>query len=212
MYPDEVDFLICIDGAKPLVPKLRKNRLSKSFDTFMKNSDLVIENREPPSYTIEEMKKIVHKPNHGSVDVEVAHYLMERNMAPSKIQPGKYYFTRDPRLKAEIFTFITQEETLYMVQSMKCPVFIGKAKNALYFDQKEHFYEMLDVLKRHVPDCEYHYVEGTHHVHLNNPETQLVSLIDDFIRKRYLGDRSVGGIKEDIIVDERTVINSKILL
>ncbi|XP_030753851.1 probable serine hydrolase [Sitophilus oryzae] len=38
------------------------------------------------------------------VHTDVAHYLLERGISPSKTQPGKYYFTRDPRLKAEPFT------------------------------------------------------------------------------------------------------------
>ncbi|XP_030746811.1 probable serine hydrolase [Sitophilus oryzae] len=211
IYPDKVDFLVCIDGAKPLVPKVTKNRLTRALDAFLKNSDLVIENREPPSYTIEEMKRIIHQPNDGAVDIDVAHYLMERNIAPSKTQPGKYYFTRDPRLKAEAFTYITQEEILYTVRNMKCPIFVAKAKGSHYFEQKENFYEVLDVLKKNIADFEFNYIEGTHNVHLNNPEAELSSLIDTFISKHNLIDRSVStGIKEDIVVEEIDLLRNKI--
>ncbi|XP_030760012.1 probable serine hydrolase [Sitophilus oryzae] len=213
MYPDEVDFLICIDGAKQFIPKFRKNRLAKSFDTFIKNSDLVMENNEPPSYTMEEIRKKVIQPNHGSIHTDVAHYLLERSIARSKTQPDKYYFTRDPRLKAEAFIYVSQEESVYMAQYIRCPVFIAKAKGFGYFEPKENYYKVMEVLKRTVPDFEHHYVEGTHHAHLNNPGAELSSLINNFIKKYDLVDRNVGGLKADIIIDERiilkTVVRSK---
>jgi hypothetical protein len=55
----------------------------------------------------------------------------------------------------------------------------------------------LDILKESSVDCQYHRLEGSHHIHLNNPEV-LADLIQKFIDKHDSADRSVGGIKEEM--------------
>ncbi|KAF7271234.1 hypothetical protein GWI33_015861 [Rhynchophorus ferrugineus] len=202
LYPSEIDFVVCIDGVKPLIPPLKKNRLTKVLDEFLKNSKFANNPHEPPSYTIAEMEMKVHLPNQGSINVEYAKYILERNIAPSKLHPGKYYFTRDPRLKADKLGFLSQEEILDYAQNVNFPVFIAKALAAKYYEAKQNVYDVLDVLKRVSPHCEYHYVHGTHHVHLNDPGKELSGLINQFLMKYVTEDRSVGGLREEMIVQE----------
>lgn len=85
---------------------------------------------------------------------------------------------------------------------MEAPIFIAKAKKGSYYEVKENFYQVLDVLKRTSVDCDFHYVEGTHHMHLNNPE-DVAELLVNFIRRHNTEDRSIGGITDEIIVDKR---------
>ncbi|XP_060527989.1 probable serine hydrolase isoform X2 [Cylas formicarius] len=195
LYPDNVDFVACIDGAKPMTRKRTILHLANEITKFVKNNDYAMTNVEPPSYTIEEIKKKIHAPNKGSVYLEFAHYIMERNIAPSKVNPGKYYFTRDPRLKSgELLTF-SQSDLVEFAQNIKCPIFVIKARGGSYYEAKENFYEVLDVLKRSSVDCDFHYIEGTHHAHLNNPNDELAQLFRNFIQKHYYSeDRSIGSL------------------
>lgn len=84
---------------------------------------------------------------------------------------------------------------------MTSPILIAKAKGGSYYEVKQNFYEVLDVLKQTSRDCDFNYVEGSHHVHLNNPEN-LANMINNFINRHNTEDRSLGGIREEIIVDK----------
>lgn len=201
LYPQNVDFVACIDGAKPMIQKRRIGNMAKSVDIFLKNNEFASSLSEPPSYTMEHIKKLVNAPNNGSVQLDVAHYLIERNVAPSKIHPGKYYFTRDPRLKVGELLAMSQNELVEYARNITCPIFISKSKNASYYEVKENFYEVVDVLRRCSQDCDFHYVEGTHHVHLNAPE-ELAGFLYKFIQKHNTEDRSIGGMKQEMLVTE----------
>ncbi|KAJ8951997.1 hypothetical protein NQ314_007615 [Rhamnusium bicolor] len=207
VYPENIDFVICIDGAKPMIRKNVNIHMAKAISKFLKYDELSSGNKEPPSYTIDNIKEKISKPNNNSVLHEYSHILMERNIAPSKLHPGKYYFTRDPRIKTGELLNFPQDELTQYAQNITCPIFIAKARGGSYYEVKENFYEVLDVLKRSSKDCDFHYVDGSHHVHLNNPDA-IGKLIKEFIRRHNIEDRSIGGIKDDIIVnDNKTSLN-----
>lgn len=200
VYPQNVDFVVCIDAAKPMIRKNQNVHMADTIDKFLTYEKFARDNTEPPSYTIDEIKQKISEPNQNSVMLKYTHFLMERNIAPSKQYPGKYYFTRDPRLKTGGLLNFSQDELTEYAQYMVCPIFIAKAKGGSYYEAKENFYEVLDVLKRSSLDCDFHYVEGSHHVHLNNPEV-VGPLIKQFIQTHNIEDRSIGGIKDEIIHD-----------
>lgn len=200
LFPAEVDFLMCIDAIKPLVNPHRYKYLSKSIDAFFKYNDFVNNKTEPPSYTIEEIEDMVSKPNKNSVELQYTKYIYERNIAPSKLHPGKYYFTRDPRLKIGNLNTMNQRDIVEISQHLTMPIFIVKSRTSSYFEPKENFYEIVDILKRVSSDCDFHYVDGTHHFHLNHPEC-VAEIMTNFIRRHNIEDRSIGGIKKDIVVD-----------
>ncbi|XP_066139697.1 probable serine hydrolase isoform X1 [Euwallacea fornicatus] len=206
LYPQNIDFVICLDGAKPLIIKNRIGSMAKYIDKFLQNNERVSSDKEPPSYSVEEIKLKVHAPNKGSVNLEYTPYILERNIAPSKEHPGKYYFTRDPRLKSGELLNFSQEELVEHAQNITCPIFMSKHKQGSYYEIKQNFYDVLDVLKRNSRDCDFHYINGTHHGHLNDP-AELAGLISNFIRKHNIEDRSIGGITPDIIVNEDLKMN-----
>ncbi|KAJ8920321.1 hypothetical protein NQ315_011983 [Exocentrus adspersus] len=201
IYPQNMDFVICLDGAKPMIHNNINVYMAYTIENFFKYDQYCRSNTEPPSYPMEEVKRRVCRPNDNSIMMEHAHILLERNIAPSKQSPGKYYFTRDPRLKSGGFLNFSQDELIEYAQYMEHPIFIAKAKGGSYYEAKENFYEVLEVLKRSSVDCDFHYVEGSHHVHFNNPE-RVAPLINQFIQRHNIEDRSVGGIKDEMIVDK----------
>ncbi|KAJ3642711.1 hypothetical protein Zmor_025469 [Zophobas morio] len=202
VYPQNVDFLMCIDGAKPMIAENNIPRIARNITKFSRYVQFEMSDKEPPSYTIEEIKHKISLPNKNSVMYENAHHLMERNIAPSKVHPGKYYFTRDPRLRAGELVNWPQEESLAFAKFMTCPIFLAKAISGSYYEVKKNFYDVLDVLKESSVDCQYHRVEGTHHVHLNNPEI-LAGLMKEFIVKHNTAERGGGGMHEEMKVEGR---------
>lgn len=126
IYPNIVDFAICLDAAKPMIRRQNNVHMAKSIDNFLRFSQYEMSNEEPPSYTIDEIKKKICAPNKDSVHYEHSHHIMERMIAPSKKNPGKFYFTRDNRLKAGGLVNFPQNEILEYTETMKFPIFIGK--------------------------------------------------------------------------------------
>ncbi|XP_072385132.1 probable serine hydrolase [Diabrotica undecimpunctata] len=206
LYPSEVDYLICLDAVKPMVSKKQHQHYAAALEKFFKYNNFLTSG-EPPSYTIEEIKKLVSTAHKHSILPENAKYIYERNIAPSEVNPGKFYFTRDPRLKTGSFSTYCQRDLVELAQLITMPIFIAKAKDSVYYEDKENFYEVIDVVKRSSSDFDFHYVSGSHHVHLNHPEN-VSDLINNFLRKNNVKDRSKGGITEDIIVNNEKRIES----
>lgn len=202
LYPKSIDFLICIDASKPIISPNNVERMARIISRFCRLSKFELDaSREPPSYSMEEIKQKIIAPHNNSIHYEYSHHLAERNIAPSTIHPGKYYFTRDPRLKAagkDIMNW-PQEDTLKDAKHMSCPIFIAKASQSPYYEVKDNFYQVLDVLKEASANLEYYKLEGTHHLHLNNPE-ELSTLLNAFIRKHNVEDRTAGGLTKQMIL------------
>lgn len=91
IYPIEVDFLIWIEALKRKVYSTRHADMAIAYDKCIKCNDFIVNSKEPPSYTIEEMKILIGTPNNNSVLPEYANYLMERNIASSKSESGKIF-------------------------------------------------------------------------------------------------------------------------
>ncbi|CAG9836769.1 unnamed protein product [Diabrotica balteata] len=208
LYPSEVDYLICLDAAKPMVSKKQPTSIMRQHSKNSSNIINFLTSGEPPSYTIEEIAKLVSTAHKHSILPENAKYIYERNIAPSEVNPGKFYFTRDPRLKTGSFSTYCQRDLVELAQLITMPIFIAKAKDSVYYEDKENFYEVMDVVKRSSSDFDFNYVSGSHHVHLNHPENVFPGLINNFLRKNSVKDRSKGGIIEDIIVNNEKRIES----
>lgn len=101
-FPDEVDVLISLDIASPNVRDVRKTAelTGEYIDKFLKYELLTLEN--VPCYEYDDMIDIVEKAYDGSVTREGAKILMKRGMQQA-YEKGKYYFSRDPKLKVKTF-------------------------------------------------------------------------------------------------------------
>lgn len=160
-------------------------------EQFLKYEKLSRDESEPPSYPLEVLKEKISKSFINSVDIEYAEYVLRRNIQPSAKDPNKYYVTRDPRLKSIFFGNWAQKELVEYAADVTCPLLFIKASKSGYLENKENSIEVLETVMKVSPNCHYETVEGTHHVHLNNPE-RLNRLINKFINKYDKVDRSVG--------------------
>ncbi|ERL90600.1 hypothetical protein D910_07947, partial [Dendroctonus ponderosae] len=156
-YPQQVDFVVSMDGIKPLVHKDRISLMAKNLQAFLRGNEHAMSAEEPPSYTLEEMKQRVHLSNWRSVALEFAPYLLYRNIEPSRRSPGKFFFTRDPRLQSGTLMGFSQEEIVAQAHHITCPIFVSKSTEGGYYEKKEHFYQVMDVLKRSSAHYDFHY-------------------------------------------------------
>ncbi|KAF2883505.1 hypothetical protein ILUMI_22678 [Ignelater luminosus] len=205
LYPDTVDFLICIDGLKPLVHEDKRiERMVKIIQNFIKYDYLNSLKKEPPAYAFEMLEKMLHEGTMKSIALDSCKYILKRNTAPSTKEPGKYYFTRDGRLKVSLESDLlgwAQKDIVDSAHRITCPLFASKASHSPFFENKQNLLEVIEVIKKSNKNFEIHNVEGTHHVHLNHPE-RLDSLISTFIKKYDVSDRSEGGLKSEIKINQ----------
>ncbi|XP_022917719.1 probable serine hydrolase [Onthophagus taurus] len=201
LFPKDIDFIVCIDGLHPLVNPKKLDRVSQSIEEQIKYDALNSSKEEPPSYSIQEMAERMHKATAKSVDVSTAKYILYRNIAPSKKNPGKFYFNRDARLKVGPLQVHDTAEMIRVAEKVIFPLHVTKADKSPFFGNQSLFQEINAVLKKCNKNYEFRNVPGVHHGHLNDPEC-VSGLITNFIRKHDQFDRSTGGLKDEMKVDE----------
>ncbi|XP_063228390.1 probable serine hydrolase isoform X2 [Bacillus rossius redtenbacheri] len=179
-FPGEVTSYIGIDALQPqtippeIVLKWRGYELDKVLETLT----LDIKNR--PAYSYDEAISIYEKGTHGSLTRASCEILMKRGTV--KHEDGRYSFNRDLRLKHSIVTGWPPKNILLFAASIDCNVLHIKAKSGLVYSDSKITRETLDALKNSAKYFEHHDVEGTHHVHVNNPE-RVAPLITQFLQK-----------------------------
>ncbi|XP_037945289.1 probable serine hydrolase, partial [Teleopsis dalmanni] len=183
LFPDKVDMFVGLDVLKPITrnPDKIVDSISTRLEDFIKMEKRMRSKSEPPCYEWEQLVERLHIGTEKSVSVESCQYLLQRNSKPSQHEPHKYYFARDSRLKSSMFYPFSREVPFEMAKRIKCPHLFIKALGGPYYEPKENYDDTLEILKQN-PLFEYHEVEGTHHVHLNNPE-RVAPIINDFISR-----------------------------
>lgn len=211
-YPDRVDMLIQLDNFHPKYssPEYIMYIYKTTIESFLLEEKRIHDKdfRHPPLYSYDDVIQRVHDGSNYSVDKDKCHHLIRTNAEKSTLYPSKYYFSRDPRLKAYVDFAFSIESMIAMAKCIKIPQLVIKASQSLSIDADND--PLLEVLRANNPYFEFHILEGTHHVHLNNaPETSVVvnrfinrwkqPQVDDSYGKDYDGnvDLSVGGVRVD---------------
>ncbi|XP_034482104.1 probable serine hydrolase isoform X2 [Drosophila innubila] len=183
LFPEKVDMFIGLDILKPPIRNANQivNALSERLENSLKLERRLRSGSEPPAYDWDQLVERLHQGSNKSVDMEACKYLLQRNCKPSSHEPHKYYFSRDNRLKTSQFYTLSLEIVLEMAARIKAPHLFIKALQAPYYENKKYYDATLEVLRKN-PQFEFHEVEGTHHVHLNEPE-KVAHIINSFINK-----------------------------
>ncbi|XP_055549500.1 probable serine hydrolase [Wyeomyia smithii] len=192
IFPDKVDLLISLDAIKPQIYPVEFiiGRLIDATEQFMVADLRNQEKSEPPCYTYEEMIDRLHKATFKSISPETCPYLLHRNIKRSAKFPEKYYFTRDSRLKHFSGPPFSREVNLDLANRLNMPFLFIKATRSSYFEDKKYYDEVVEILKTNNPYFELYMVEGTHHVHLTNPE-RVAPIITKFLSKYWSKDEDV---------------------
>jgi len=183
VFPNKVDLLIQIDALKPQVFNAESvaASLQDRVENFMLADQRNQEKSEPPSYTYEEMVDRLHSGSYGSVSVETAEFLLKRNIKRSEKYPGKFYFTRDSRLKYNYAPSFSHAVSVELAKKLNMPHLFIKAMQSPYYEKREYFDEIIEILNKN-KNFENHLLDAGHHLHLTEPE-KVAPIISDFIKK-----------------------------
>lgn len=180
-FPDDVDFFIGVDSL--IYDDYDLNFVIDKFPKLIKNchDEQARLEKEPPSYTIEELTQKWHLGTRKSVDLESVQYLARRGTKPSKKEPKKYYFCRDSRLKYTLFNPEDKKFVEALIRRLKCPTLYIKPIDSPYAIDA-FAVEMREIVEKNNELFESQFIPGTHHVHLNNPD-KVAPLILRFYQK-----------------------------
>lgn len=194
IFPDDIDLFIALDGIKPYSKKPGEfiEKMGQNIDLFLKYDAINNSGMEPPAYTIDEINKKMHETYFNSIDTDKCKILYDRNISESKTHPGKYYFTRDIRLKAGSVICWQHEDLKEYMKRVKCPMLMIRTLGNKFVDKQKYLEDTVRIMKEN--NKNFHYVEfqGKHHGHLNEPEN-MVGYITEFLDKYDKGDRNLGG-------------------
>ncbi|XP_022917627.2 probable serine hydrolase [Onthophagus taurus] len=207
LFPNDVDIAICIDRLYPLLTN-KKDTISKSIEEFIKYDSLNTKGDEPPSYTFDEMVKRTHIGSKSSIDVEVAKFILYRNITPSKKHPGRFFFNRDARVKVGPIDYHDPNEVIQMASRITIPLFLARARDSVFFGRHEIINDLRETLKKSSKDFQFHDVPGTHHCHLNNPDV-LAGLLTEFLLTHDRKRQGNSGLKDELKIDENIYPISK---
>lgn len=183
LYPDKVDLAVGLDALKPHQREIPKQieTIATRMKEFLKEDERNRSDVEPPSYTFPDLIERLYIGSIHSVEKDTCQYLLARNIQRSKLDPNKYFFTRDRRLKYYNYQYGSQDLVNEMAKRITCPYLFVKAKGSTYFENKEYYFDTLSYMKEN-PRFELAHVEGSHHFHLNHPEN-VSEIINTFICK-----------------------------
>lgn len=195
-FPKDVDLLVCIDGLRPLIFRSILDKRPVNIDMFLKYDALRnFDSKRRPSYPMDVMEKNWHEGSRKSIDLDKCHYILKRNLAAAHDDPNKYYLTLDPRLKVGSFINYPQDEVLEATERLTMPLALFRANQKVFFQDPRIFEEVVNVIRKVNPKYEEYLIEGTHHVHLNNPE-RIQSALTEFLNKYYQGDENSFAVKQ----------------
>lgn len=183
-YPDEVDSYISLDIASPSVRDMKKIVLNTgdAVDLFLKYENLTED--KIPCYTHDEMVELALNGYGGSITRESCVIMMKRGMAkaPPHLNKQGYHFSRDVRLKVSRLGMFSIDHVMEYASKITCRVLNLKASPGMKWENPSHYQMVLDKIKETAEELEYYEVEGTHHVHLNEPK-KVIKHIVDFLQK-----------------------------
>ncbi|CAG9808649.1 unnamed protein product [Chironomus riparius] len=172
MFPDKLDCLVTIEfGKNP--DRSDIERIMDARDNIL--NFIVLDEKsqaisEPPSYTLEEMIEKVHVGSFGNITSESAPYILERNIKKSFKVPGKYFFSRDPRLRNLILTPHPENLTLCGAKNMTAPYLFLYSPESPLFAKEFFFDQFLEASQENSKFQQVLVDSESHHYHLNEVE------------------------------------------
>lgn len=185
IYPMQVDLVCAIDNYRP--PPIQKislfmirNQMKKAYA----NAPNKKSHRREKELSYDQMKKFM---SGSSIDPDKVTHLLKRGIKSSN--PGKFQFTRDSRLNYIIPFSLDHNDSLYYLKEIRSPYLYIKTNDLTFEEEPSTFAESLDVFKKHNTHFEMLQVNGTHHVHLNNPE-MIADKLSDFVKNHHIVEQN----------------------
>ncbi|XP_059491048.1 probable serine hydrolase [Neocloeon triangulifer] len=166
-YPKDVERMLAIDFIKPLAVdgKFLANAGGQMLDRLVDIEMKIEKGRET---TLEKHAEMYSKAVMNSLSVEKSKLLMERGTALNP-ETGLFYLIRDPRHKINFYFSFPNEVFVEMAKNLRCKILYIHAKKGTIFEHPKVI-KAVQVEIEKATDVEYGEVDGTHHVHMENPE------------------------------------------
>lgn len=189
IYEQKIDLLICLDTFKPYSWYLNGEEVNfvvESMTTYYKYDQRIKKESQPPSYRYEEIVDIYQTreqiDSSMSIKREYLSHIITRAICPSTNNPNRFYFTRDGRLKGIQPYIYSQDACIEMAKRIRrIPFCLTRGNGNFYMDSNEYLNAAIDSLRGN-PLFEFHSINDSHFVHLNNPE-MVSKLITTFLLK-----------------------------
>lgn len=180
VFPDDVHKYIGIDAFKPLSIDPKKDLIAQSNEVNNVLDITNLNNSQRPKFNYDEMmERAYEKMIAKSVTKDSCKILLRRGMVPAG--GGKYNFTIDLRVKATRLTGWTHDHVLELASRIRSEVLLIKANSGITLEKQNVVDDVIEVIRKSARKFEYQEVEGTHHVHLNNPE-RVAPIINKFLK------------------------------
>lgn len=184
VYPELVDRVICIDLFKPITYMADSwaDRVAKVIDMHMKYEGKYIEDPSVdttiPTYSEPDAVKKMMEAHANSLTEETAKILMKRGTRKAK---WGLTFTRDIRLKLPpIDPSPTEPQMLKFMQRIKSDLLIIRAKQGPYHVPERVREQYYEIYRHRCPLFRDVLIDGTHHVHMNEPE-KVANIINQYL-------------------------------
>jgi pimeloyl-ACP methyl ester carboxylesterase len=175
-FPEDTEKLICIDIASPAVRPVTyfAQQTGRAVDQFLLYENMNEAN--VPSYTHDDMMKLMLEAYTGALTKESCEIMLKRGALPAAssdcdTKSDGICFSRDIRLKVGSIGFLSLDMALEYASKITCEVLNIRGKAGMQFDPPENYGIVLDKIRNSAKKLEFHEVEGTHFLHLNNPES-----------------------------------------
>lgn len=184
LYPNEVSYVIAIDIIKfpsTSIPSYNKY-VAKGILQFLSIEEA---RQDPFNYTKEDLIKKWISATKNSLDEAACKILMTRGTTEKP--DGTVYLNRDPRLRVlPVHLGFSHEQLKDMARLIRCPYLIIKSNinkdNNPYMENMQYFDDILEIIKQNSSDCHFHFIPGTHHIHLRDAP-KVAKVITPFLEK-----------------------------
>lgn len=184
LYPRTVDMFIALDLVKPsnwnndLIIKLMHTQIENMLVADEKEEKTL---KEPPSFLFEQLEKQFYENWKHSIDLHNCKHLLNEIVIKSQQYPNKYYVSTDPKTRYGVQFTAADSMIREMAKRIgKTPYMLIRSSNPLYVNDDSN--EVIEILRQNSNHFEIHQLNGTHHLHLNNPE-EVAALVNPFILK-----------------------------
>ena len=176
----EVKKILIIDFIKPVCvdPKFLVETGGATLDRHI---DLLLKKSQKEA-TLDALAAEYSTAVMNSVSLESSRLLMQRATALNP-ETGLYRLTRDPKLKINFYYSFPNEFLIEMAKKIRCEIRVLRAKKGWNFEHPKVVKVVQDEMQKAAKSMEIIDVEGTHHVHMDNPEN-VVPHVLDFIFNR----------------------------
>lgn len=174
IYPSQIDTLISIDLTQPLIASLNMmnanlvNAIDEHFKYEYSHTDDPITNIRIPVYSKDDALQRLMESHANSLTKESAEFLLKRG---AKKQSWGYTFSRDVRVRNTIGLGYTEDiMRQYLIETFRPNLMIIRGNQSPYNRNNEVRARFYEIFNENCPIFEEVCLEGTHHLHMNNPE------------------------------------------